>query len=95
MQGKPLTAITWGHNDKRIFLAVGCQLYVAWVSKHVAPLYFLCNRVVHKCVRHEKNADQLPLPQRLRQGVQSLFSPTIKVSACKPGVFSLFTLCGL
>ncbi|XP_070189097.1 tubby-related protein 4-like [Littorina saxatilis] len=77
-QGKPLTALTWGHNDKRLFLAVGCQLYVAWVSKQVAPLRFLCNRVVHKCVRHEKNADQLPLPQRLRQGVQALFSPTVK-----------------
>nr|KAG5708967.1 hypothetical protein BaRGS_009376 [Batillaria attramentaria] len=77
-QGKPLTAITWGHNDKRLFLAAGCQLYVAWVSKQVAPLHFLCQRVVHRCVRHEKNADQLPLPQRLRQGVQSLFSPTVK-----------------
>lgn len=79
LQGKPLTAITWGHNDKRLFLAVGCQLYVAWVSKQVAPLNFLCNRVVHKCVRNEKNLDFLPLPSRLRQGVQALFSPTVKV----------------
>ncbi|XP_076467230.1 tubby-related protein 4-like [Babylonia areolata] len=77
-QGKPLTAITWGHNDKRLFVAAGCQLYVAWVSKQVAPLHFLCSRVVHKCVRHERNADFLPLPQRIRQGVQSLFSPTVK-----------------
>ncbi|KAL8575279.1 hypothetical protein ACOMHN_001824 [Nucella lapillus] len=77
-QGKPLTALTWGHNDKRLFVAAGCQLYVAWVSKQVAPLHFLCSRVVHRSVRHEKNADLLPLPHRIRQGVQSLFSPTVK-----------------
>ncbi|XP_025098170.1 tubby-related protein 4-like isoform X2 [Pomacea canaliculata] len=77
-QGKPLTALTWGHNDKRLFLAAGCQLYVAWVSKQVAPLQFLSQRVIHRLVRHEKSVLQLPLPVRLRQGVQSLFSPTVK-----------------
>ncbi|XP_059166313.1 tubby-related protein 4-like [Physella acuta] len=77
-QGKPLTAMTWGHNDKRLFLAAGCHMYVAWVSKQVAPLQFLCQRVVHQVVRAERAVEKLPLPQRLRCGVKALFSPTIK-----------------
>ncbi|GFN90046.1 tubby-related protein 4 [Plakobranchus ocellatus] len=77
-QGKPLTAMTWGHNDKRLFAAAGRHLYVAWVSKQVAPLQFLCQRVVHRAVRSERAVERLPLPQRLRCGVKALFSPTIK-----------------
>ncbi|XP_005105068.1 tubby-related protein 4 [Aplysia californica] len=77
-QGKPLAAMTWGHNDKRLFLAAGCHMYVAWVSKQVAPLHFLCQRVLHQAVRTEKAVDKLPIPQRLRCGVKALFSPTIK-----------------
>ncbi|CAL1531626.1 unnamed protein product, partial [Lymnaea stagnalis] len=77
-QGKPLTAMTWGHNDKRLFLAAGCHMYVAWVSKQVAPLQFLCQRVVHHAVRTERAVEKLPIPQRLRCGVKALFSPTIK-----------------
>ncbi|XP_055888815.1 tubby-related protein 4-like [Biomphalaria glabrata] len=77
-QGKPLTAMTWGHNDKRLFLAAGCHMYVAWVSKQVAPLQFLCQRVVHQTVRTERAVERLPIPQRLKCGVKALFSPTIK-----------------
>ncbi|KAH9505615.1 Tubby- protein 4 [Bulinus truncatus] len=77
-QGKPLTAMTWGHNDKRLFLAAGCHMYVAWVSKQVAPLQFLCQRVVHQTVRTERAVEKLPIPQRLKCGVKALFSPTIK-----------------
>ncbi|XP_050392635.1 tubby-related protein 4 [Patella vulgata] len=77
-QGKPLTALTWGHNDKRLFIAAGCNLYVAWVNKQIAPLYFLCQRVTQTCIQQEKNATRLPLPVRLRLGIQALFSPTVK-----------------
>ncbi|XP_067676571.1 tubby-related protein 4-like isoform X1 [Haliotis asinina] len=77
-EGKPLTALTWGHNDKRLFIAAGCHLYVAWISKQVAPLQFLCQRVIQKVCRQEKYVDRLPLPTRLRLGAQALFSPTIK-----------------
>ncbi|RUS90890.1 hypothetical protein EGW08_001397 [Elysia chlorotica] len=78
VQGKPLTALTWGHNDKRLFAAAGRHLYVAWVSTQVAPLHFLCQRVLHRAVRSERAVERLPLPQRLRCGVKALFSPTIK-----------------
>ncbi|ESP03124.1 hypothetical protein LOTGIDRAFT_137881 [Lottia gigantea] len=77
-QGKPLTALKWGHNDKRLFIAAGCNLYVAWVNKQIAPLYFLCQRATQTCIQQEKNAVKLPLPLRLRLGIQALFSPTVK-----------------
>ena len=79
MQGKPLTAMCWGHNDRRLFLAAGFNLFVAWVIKQTAPLQFMCQRTIQNCVRSEKNTHILPLPPSLRHGVQSLFSPTIKV----------------
>ncbi|XP_052088596.1 tubby-related protein 4-like [Mytilus californianus] len=77
-QGKPLTAMCWGHNDRRLFMASGHNLFVAWVIKHVAPLQFMCQRTIQNCVRNEKNTHLIPLPTRLRHSVQELFSPTIK-----------------
>ncbi|CAG7816487.1 unnamed protein product, partial [Allacma fusca] len=31
-----VTALTWGHNDKRLFVATGKMIHVGWVSKRVA-----------------------------------------------------------
>ncbi|XP_033739406.1 tubby-related protein 4-like [Pecten maximus] len=77
-QGKPLTALCWGHNDKRLFLASGFNLHVAWITKQVAPLQFLCQRVIQDNIAQERKVSKLPLPSRLRHNIQSLFSPTIK-----------------
>src|SRR5690606_5535550 len=30
----PITALTWGHNDKRLFIASGYVLHTAWITKH-------------------------------------------------------------
>lgn len=79
-QGKPLTALTWGHNDKRLFVGAGCVIHVAWVTKHVATLQFLSHRCIQKVIRLEKNISKLRLPSKLKNGVRALFSPTIKVS---------------
>lgn len=79
IQGKPLTAMTWGHCDKRLFLAAGCYLYIACVSKHVSSLQFLCQQVVHQRLHSAKAVHSLPLPQTLQGGVKALFSPTLKV----------------
>ncbi len=29
----PVTALTWGHNDKRLFVSTGNRIHVGWVSQ--------------------------------------------------------------
>lgn len=79
-QGKPLTALCWGHNDRRLFVAAGFNLHVAWVMKKVPHLQFLCQRIIQICIKSEKLIRKLPLPARLHHSVQTMFSPTIKVN---------------
>ncbi|XP_053396039.1 tubby-related protein 4-like [Mercenaria mercenaria] len=77
-QGKPLTALCWGHSDRRLFVAAGHCLHVAWIVKHVPSLQYLCQRSVQCLVRSDYNVEKLPLPVKLCSNVQALFTPTIK-----------------
>ena len=39
---QPVTSITWGHNDKRVFVATGNQVHVGWITwPNVASLQLL------------------------------------------------------
>ena len=78
-----MSCITWGHNDKRLFLAIGCHIYTAWVTKRVSMLQSLCRLSIHKCLKEESRVNQLPLPGKLRAGVAALSVPTIKVGGTK------------
>lgn len=80
LQGKPLTALCWGHNDRRLFVAAGHCLHVAWIIKSVPSLQYLCQRSVQQLVRFDYNVEKLPLPVKLGINVRALFTPTIKVS---------------
>ena len=79
LQGKPVSAMTWGHNDKRLFLAVGCHICTAWVGKKVSSLQLICKRCVQLQLKEEPPVSKLPLPSKLRLSVASLFNSTIKV----------------
>lgn len=37
-----MTAVTWAHNDRRIFIATGPEIHVACVSASILPLHILC-----------------------------------------------------
>ena len=78
-QGKPVSALTWGHNNKRLFVAVGCHIYTAWVTKKVALLQYLCRRAIQHRLKYDTMAAKLPLPTKLRGSITALFSHTIKV----------------
>lgn len=85
-QGKqPVTAMTWGHNDKRVFVAVGAEIFTIRVIKHVASLQLLCQRCVRKQLPDEKTVSVLPLPTKLQGIVAELFCPTIKGYIPYPG----------
>ncbi|XP_046668145.1 tubby-related protein 4 [Homalodisca vitripennis] len=79
----PVTALTWGHNDKRLFVATGCTVHMAWVSMRVASLQLLCSlQVYNRLSGSLRQLATLPLPQRIQQLVSKLFTHTIR--CCVP-----------
>lgn len=78
----PVTALTWGHNDKRIFIATGTQVHIAWVSRRVASLQLLCRLQIQSCIGSEAMLPKLPLPSRIKGLIGHLFAQTIRVCAC-------------
>ncbi|XP_067010279.2 tubby-related protein 4 [Anabrus simplex] len=79
----PVTAMTWGHNDKRLFVATGCQVHIAWVSRRVASLQLMCRLRIHSQLRGgEPQVAALPLPPRMKALIANLFAQTIR--CCVP-----------
>ncbi|CAG2108193.1 unnamed protein product, partial [Medioppia subpectinata] len=74
----PITAITWGHSDKRLFTAAGPVLYIAWITKRIPSLQLLSKLSIYNCLKSERSTDELPLPQRLQSCVANLFNPTLQ-----------------
>lgn len=89
-----MTALTWGHNDKRLFIATGCQVHIAWVSRRVASLQLMCRLRIHSQLRGGENqVTALPLPPRIKALISNLFAQTIRVSMEYPQeVYSCFHL---
>lgn len=75
-----VSALTWGHNDKRLFIATGTQVHIAWVSRKVASLQLLCRLQIQYSIGSEYLLPKLPLPSRIKTLIGSLFAQTIRVS---------------
>ncbi|CAG9817981.1 unnamed protein product [Phaedon cochleariae] len=82
-----VTTLTWGHNDKRLFLATGTQIHIAWVSKRIASLQLLCRLRIHDLIAEEGQLTSLPLPARLGNIIGNLFAQTIR--CCVPALSAL------
>ncbi|XP_021712756.1 tubby-related protein 4-like isoform X1 [Aedes aegypti] len=78
----PVSALTWGHNDKRIFIATGTQVHIAWVSRRVASLQLFCRLQVQSSLTSEAMLPKLPLPGRIKALIGNLFAQTIR--CCVP-----------
>ncbi|XP_075217437.1 WD40 superfamily protein Tusp [Lycorma delicatula] len=79
----PVTALTWGHNDKRLFVATGCVVHMAWVSMRIASLQLLSSLQVYNRLQGGLgHVPLLPLPLRIQQLVSKLFAHTIR--CCVP-----------
>lgn len=74
-----MSALTWGHNDKRIFIATGTQVHIAWVSRRVASLQLLCRLQIQSCLSSETLLPKLPLPAPIKAIIGKLFAQTIRV----------------
>lgn len=75
----PVSALTWGHSDKRLFIATGNQVHIAWVSRKVAALQLLCRLQVQACIGSELMVPKLPLPSRIKSLITNMYSQTIRV----------------
>jgi hypothetical protein len=76
----PVSAVTWGHNDKRLFVATGNQIHVGWVSSQVASLQLLSRLRIHRTLSVTEHVLLLPLPCRMQNLIGMLFTQTIRVS---------------
>nr|XP_022905081.1 tubby-related protein 4-like [Onthophagus taurus] len=74
----PITALTWGHNDKRLFLATGTHIHIAWVSRRIASLQLMCRLKIYNSIQQETQLSLLPLPARIRNLIGNLFAQTIR-----------------
>ncbi|XP_054015652.1 tubby-related protein 4-like isoform X1 [Hylaeus anthracinus] len=79
-----VSALTWGHNDRRLFVATGARVHAAWVSRRVGSLQLLSRLAVRAALIRESCVQQLPLPPRLRASVAALFASTIRCSVPEP-----------
>ncbi|KAL2714540.1 tubby-related protein 4-like isoform X1 [Vespula squamosa] len=80
----PVSALTWGHNDRRLFVATGARVHAAWVSRRVGSLQLLSRLAVRAALTRESSVQQLPLPPRLRASVAALFASTIRCPVPEP-----------
>ena len=77
-------SITWGHNDKRIFVATGNQVHVGWItSPNIASLQLLNRLAIWKSLRLKRDVESLPLPCSLQNLICLLFTKTIRVMTTK------------
>ncbi|XP_023308758.2 tubby-related protein 4 [Lucilia cuprina] len=83
----PVSALTWGLNDKRLFIATGTQVHIAWVSRRVASLQLLCRLQIQASIGSETLLPLLPLPSRIKTLIGNLFAQTIR--CCVPDLKSL------
>lgn len=74
----PITSLTWGHNDKRLFVATGPVLHTAWVTKRIASLQLLCRLMIQKHLNNESDVHKLPVPNCIHNLVSNLFGRTIR-----------------
>ncbi|CAG9773004.1 unnamed protein product [Ceutorhynchus assimilis] len=85
-----VSTLTWGHNDKRLFLATGTQIHIAWVAKRIASLQLLCRLRIYNLMPNESMLCQLPLPMRLRNIIGNLFAQTIRCCVPEPSALREF-----
>ncbi|XP_056643728.1 tubby-related protein 4 [Diorhabda sublineata] len=85
-----VSTLTWGHNDKRLFLATGTQIHIAWISKRIASLQLLCRLRIHDLIKNEAQLLYLPLPARLGNIIGNLFAQTIRCCVPEPSALREF-----
>ncbi|KAH9425847.1 hypothetical protein DERP_005066 [Dermatophagoides pteronyssinus] len=74
---QPLSALTWACNDRRLFIACGQLLYVAWIIHGIPSLSFISGLQVYNGLKDEINIERLQVPESVKLLLSELFTSTI------------------
>uniref|UniRef100_A0AAR5Q8D1 SOCS box domain-containing protein n=2 Tax=Dendroctonus ponderosae TaxID=77166 RepID=A0AAR5Q8D1_DENPD len=85
-----VSTLTWGHNDKRLFLATGCQIHIAWVAQRIPSLQLLSRIRLFNLIPSEAMLSRLPLPLRIRNIIGNLYTQTIRCCVPEPSALREF-----
>lgn len=78
----PISALSWGHNDYKLFVAASNQLYSVSVDKEIPSLQSICQRAITAALQHKDKSYDLVLPTRMKVGLAQSFTSIIKVNNC-------------
>ena len=73
------SALTWGHNDQRLFVACSSSLHILRVYKEIPKFSLLAQLCIKTHLKDPSKAEELGLQRPLVQQIKHLFSSTIKV----------------
>jgi len=76
----PITSLTWGHNDRRLFVATGNMIHVAWVSRRIPSLQHLSRQRVRHSLTKKSLLDAIEMPSLMRNLLLPMFASTVHVS---------------
>ena len=72
------TALTWGHNDERLFISTNKNIYILIVKKGIASCSLLSQLCLRSFIKDNTFIDELSLPVRLKYDLKQTYKTTIK-----------------
>jgi hypothetical protein len=76
------SALSWGHNDQRLFVACSKTLHVLRVYKEIPKLSLLSETRIKTTLSDESCIAKFCLPEPLKEQLKYCFASTIKVIFC-------------
>ena len=77
------TALSWGHNDQRLFVACSNVLNVLRIYKRIPSLSLLSQLVFKSHLPSSLFMKDFYLPEKIRHEISYLFTSSIKVKKLK------------
>ncbi|CAF0825138.1 unnamed protein product [Brachionus calyciflorus] len=77
---KCLTALTWGHNDQRLFISCSNQLHILRVFKQIPPLSYLSQHRIKSLLNDSSQVKKFSIPERLKTSITESFLSTLKMT---------------
>jgi hypothetical protein len=72
------TALTWGHNDERLFIATTRNIHVSIVKKEMASCSLLAHLCLRSSIKDARIIDSLNLPVKLKNDLKQTYKTTIR-----------------
>lgn len=72
------SAMTWGHNDSRLFVACSSTLHILRVFKEIPKFSLLTQISIKNSLKESNEVDHLNLPNRLKEQIKYCYMSSIK-----------------